>query len=238
MKISNLFKLPAVLLVLAIVGCGSAGVKDEVQATEKLTLLDTTPFIPVQEFDEKTSTYLPYEAQPNPYLVLKGRINKDAVTKFIQARRLFRAGNYKQVEVLLSEVVALDKKLSGPWVMRGDIEIKQEKLEPAIAHYAKAIEVNSSNINAYIKLAKTQRLLGKFLQAQNTYTDALKVWPDFPEAHLNLGILYDIYLNHPLRAQKHMQAYQFLTEDKDKEVAAWINEIQKRTGLKTSLTKQ
>ncbi|WP_245929105.1 tetratricopeptide repeat protein [Agarilytica rhodophyticola] len=238
MRISNLYKVPATLMVLALLGCGSGGIKQQAQDVEKLSLLDTTPFIPTQEFDEKTSTYLPYEAMPNPYLELKGRIDKDAVTKFIQARRLFRSGSYQQADVMLSQVVALDNKLSGPWVMRGDIELKKDKLEPAIEHFKKAIEVNPKNVNAYIKLAKTQRLLGKFLEAQNTYTDALTVWRDFPEAHLNLGILYDIYLNHPLRAQKHMQAYQFLTGEKDKEVAAWISEIQKRTGLKTSLTKQ
>jgi len=238
-KLTMHHKLLLVLWIGLLVGCGSTGVKDSVDsAAAEPQLMDTIPFIPVQEYDEKTSAFLPYIARGNPYLALKGRINKHAVTKFIQARRLYKTKDFQQVEVIIDEIVEIDKKLSGPWVIRADIAVEQERLENAIQSYQKAIEINSSNINAYIKLAKTQRVSGRFIEAQNTYADALSIWPDFPEAHLNLGILYDLYLNHPLRAQRHMQAYQFLTDGKNQQVSAWIAEIQNRTGVKTTLTKQ
>lgn len=227
------------LCVVMLAGCGSAGVKESDQsAAAAPQLRDTTVFLPVQEYDKKTATYLPYEAKENPYLALKGRINKQAVVKFIQARRLYKAKNFRQVEILIDEIATIDDKLSGPLVMRGDIAVAQDRLADALVHYEQAIVINPRNINAYIKLAKTERLLGRFIDAQNTYAEALAVWPDFPEAHLNLGILYDIYLNHPLRAQKHMQAYQFLTGGENQQVSTWINEIQGRTGVKTTLSKQ
>ena len=84
---------------------------------------------------------------------------------------------------------------------------------PAKSDYEEAIRINKDNVNAYLRLALAQRELGEFILAQNTYSEALAIWPDFPEAHLNLSILYDLYLNHPIRAQEHMEAYQFLTNE-------------------------
>ncbi len=223
-----------VSLVSVVTACGSAGNKDTASVEVKPTLAETTQFIPVQKYDDKTSTYLPYEPQENPYLALKGRINKKAVTGYIEARRLYRAKKYDAAAKVLNNVVELDKKISGPLVMLGDIAVQNKQMDKAVEYFEKAITVNAKNINAYVKLAHAKRILGEFLPAQNVYADALAVWPDFPEAHLNLGILYDVYLNHPLRAQKHMEAYQFLTGGGDAKVAAWIGEIQGRTGIKTN----
>lgn len=232
-------KVIPLIAIVFVIGCGSSGVKNNVgDGKVEPQLLDTTPYLPVRTFDKKLEAYKPYEARQNPYLALKGRIDRDVVTKFIQARRLLRAKNTTKAKVTLGEITAMDKSLSGPWVMRGDIAVTEDKHKDAIALYKKAIQTNKSNVNAYLKLAKSQRVLGQFVPAQNTYAQALSLWPDFPEAHLNLGVLYDVYLNHPLRAQKHMQAYQFLTDGKNKQVIAWIGEIQQRTGVKTSLSTQ
>lgn len=224
--------------LLLLFGCGGVGTKDNLGVAVAPELIDTSGYLPVQEYDEKTASFLPYEAQENPYLALEGRIKRDAVTKFIDARRSYRAKAYDDVESLLADIIVIDDSLSGPWVMRGDIATENQDLETAITHYKKALEVNSKNLNAYIRLAKTQRLLGNFIMAQNTYADALRVWEDFPEAHLNLGVLYDIYLNRPLRAQKHMEAYVFLAEDENATVGRWLQEIQQRTGVASSLSQQ
>ncbi|MFL0802841.1 MAG: tetratricopeptide repeat protein [Agarilytica sp.] len=200
--------------------------------------MDTGQYLPQQKFDEKTSAFLPYEHKENPYLALEGRIKKEAVTKFIEARRALKSNELELSAQLFEEVSVIAPGLSGPWVMRGDIALKSQDKALAVEHFKKAISVNVKNINAYLKLAKTQRQLGNFIDAQNTYANALSVWPDFPEAHLNLGILYDIYLNHPLRAQKHMEAYVFLTEDENTQVSLWLREIQKRTGVAPSLIQQ
>ena len=113
------------------------------------------------------------------------------------------------------------------------MESKDSKL--AITHYQKALEINRSNMNAWLRLAHALRVQGEFLKAQNVYAHALAEWKDCPEAHLNLAVLYDVYLNLPLRAQKHMEAYMFLTGGEDKKVTNWLMEIQKRTGVAQAL---
>ena len=91
---------------------------------------------------------------------------------------------------------------------------KQKKHAEAIGHYKKAISVNRNNVNAYIALAIVQRSRGLFSGAHQTYLAALGIWKDFPEAHLNLAILYDLYLNQAEAAQQHYEAYDFLTGKK------------------------
>lgn len=236
LKFKPFFYIAAYALLF---GCGSTSQKDQVaDAVVAPELVETGQFLPKQEYDDKISSYIPYEAKENPYLSLSGRIKKEAVTKFIEARRAFKKKQYDQVDLLLNEVVAIEPGLSGPWVMRGNIALDNDDLEAAKVHFGKAIEINEKNINAYLPLAKIQRELGQFIEAQNTYAKALSVWPDFPEAHLNLGILYDLYLNKPAQAQKHMEAYVFLVKEPTQKVSVWLNEIRQRTGLEPSFADQ
>lgn len=202
--------------------------------SKTVPLADTEIFLPVQERDE-TGLLLPYEAQPNPYTELSGRINKKSVTTYIDARRTYQSKKYDFADQLLTELIENEPKLSGPWVMRGDIAADQNNLPAAINHYAKAVEINSINFNAYLRLAKAQRQQGHFKHAQNTYAKALALWPDGPELHMNLGILYDIYLNNPQQAQAHMEAYQLLSKKSTQETQSWLAEVKTRTGLGMAL---
>ncbi|MGM8227157.1 tetratricopeptide repeat protein [Cellvibrio sp. ARAG 10.3] len=205
-----------------------------VDKNQEATLVSTLEYLPVPKTDD-AGAYLPYEPSENPYLAQRGKIKQESIVKYIDAKRALKQKNYRHAEQLFKTLSEEDKNLSGPWIGLGDVALEQKQYDQAVTHYAKAIELNSKNVNAYMRLAKAQRLQGNFLHAQNTYAKSLALWPDFPEAHLNLAVLYDIYLNHPLRAQKHMEAYQFLTNGENKDVARWLAEIQQRTGVPISL---
>lgn len=224
----------AVLLSLGLIlfGCATSGDKLKLVTDPNIRpdLLSTQEYIPVQKADPEGG-FLVYEPSDNPYLSQRGRVKRDSVQKFMEARRAYRAGHYDQAEALLLALSDEDPGLSGPWVMLGDIATAREDYGQAISYHLRAIETNRLNVNAYLRLAKNQRLRGDFLHAQNTYAKVLSIWPDFPEAHLNLAVLYDVYLNHPLRAQRHMESYQFLTGGENEKVSVWLSEIQRRTGI-------
>lgn len=227
------------LAVGILIGAGCATTSGSkvglvVDKNQEATLVSTLEYLPVPKTDD-TGAYLPYEPSENPYLAQRGKIKQESIVKYIDAKRALKQKNYRHAEQLFKTLTEEDKNLSGPWIGLGDVALEQKQYDQAVTHYAKAIELNSKNVNAYMRLAKAQRLQGNFLHAQNTYAKSLALWPDFPEAHLNLAVLYDIYLNHPLRAQKHMEAYQFLTNGENKDVAKWLAEIQQRTGVPISL---
>lgn len=225
-------------LLLVMSGCASNDSKLKIvtDANVQPDLASTLEFVPKQEVSDEGAV-LPYVVSENPYLSQRSRVKKESVLSFIEARRAYKAGELDRAQSLFFALAEQDQELSGPWVMLGDIAASRGANQQAIEHYAKAIKINALNINAYLRLAKAQRLEGNFLHAQNTYAKVLSIWPDFPEAHLNLAVLYDVYLNHPLRAQKHMEAYQFLTNGSDAVAAGWLAEIQRRTGIAPSFDK-
>lgn len=236
MKYVNLGALLLASIVGGVSGCAfnADGESWNYDGSRPVKLSQTEQFLPVQERDE-TGQLLAYQPAPNPYTDLNGRIDKETVTAYIDARRAFKAQKYQFADKLLAELVAHESKLSGPWVMRGDIAMAREDLGQAVEYYVTALELNSINFNAWLRLAKAQRMRGHFNHAQNTYAKALDLWPDGPELHLNLGVLYDLYLNMPLKAQAHMEAYQLLSSGNNRDVAAWLEEIRQRTGVAKTL---
>ncbi len=220
---------------LALAGCGSTSVKDPLVSAEVApVVMPTESYLPVDSFD-KDGVLLPYQMAANPYAVQTGRINKEAVAQFIAARRAFRAESYGEAKQILEKLIVEAGELSGPKVMLGDIAFQEQRLDDAAALYEQAITTNPENINAYLRLAKVRRIQGQYVVAQNYYAQALALWKDFPEAHLNLAILYDVYMNKPLLAQQHMEAYQFLSGNSEGEVATWLAEIRERTGVDYSI---
>lgn len=230
-------RLPAIIIVaLSVVACAFNGGKSvwNYDGASPVKVMPTEIYLPQQLVDENGLT-IPYQMQPNPYEELTGRIDRDVIDRYIQARRAFQSDDYAAAEDILTSLMKDAPHLSGPLVMRGDIAVANNNLAQAVELYMAAIRINPINFNAYLRLAKTQRMRGHFIHAQNTYARALQRWPDGAELHLNLGVLYDIYLNQPLQAQAHMEAYQLLRGDNSGEVVAWLDEIRQRTGVQSAL---
>lgn len=223
--------LKTILVLMALSGCVSKVTLPA--AGQKVALMPTEQFVPKQEYDANKKP-IPYEITENPYLANKSKIAKGSVLLFIEAKKAKRNGKLNVAKQKLEVITKRDKTLSGPWVMLGDIALEKKQYKVAEQHYQQAINLNADNINAYVALAKVQRIMGEFHVAQNTLALALTVWPDFPEAHLNLGVLYDLYLNQPKKAQMHMEAYLFLDNYKNKQAITWFQEVQGRTGIETS----
>ncbi|MEO0574589.1 MAG: tetratricopeptide repeat protein [Pseudomonadota bacterium] len=72
------------------------------------------------------------------------------------------------------------------------------------------------------------REAGRFEQAESAYMKAVTVKPDYALAHLNLGILLDLYLARHQQALEHYERYQALQSDEDKMVKRWIADISRR----------
>jgi lipoprotein NlpI len=56
----------------------------------------------------------------------------------------------------------------------------------------------------------------------------LDIDPNYAYAHLNYGILLDLYLGELENALAHYQKFQQLTPEEDKEVTKWIVDLERR----------
>ncbi len=75
-----------------------------------------------------------------------------------------------------------------------------------------------------------QRKLGKFAEADAAYRHALELDQNFAPAHLNLGILCDLYRAEPQEALLQYQQYVAIAGE-NRRVNGWIAELRKRLGV-------
>ncbi|CAH0992519.1 hypothetical protein SIN8267_02651 [Sinobacterium norvegicum] len=200
------------------------------------SLIDSLDFLPQPQ--SQTAGSVGYQALANPYEAQEGAIAKESIGQFIAIRRALKSEQHEQARSLLLALTESDATLSGPWVLLADGYRREGKQQQAIEAYQQGLAINSLNVNGYIGLAISQRVEGDFIAAQHTYVKALTVWPDFPEAHLNIAILYDQYLNKPLKAQRHFEAYLYLAAEQDEQAVQWLAELQQRTGQALVLQRQ
>ncbi len=189
--------------------------------------------LPQQEYTPEGDK-IAYSAEPNPYTSDDSEVPQAAKLAFQSASKLLAKEQYREARKAFKAMTVDYPTLSGPWVKLGEIAAKRDNPQRAEAAYRKAIDVNPRNVNAYMALALYQRRQGDFDGARQSYIDALDLWKDFPGAHLNLAILYDLYLNRPELAQPHYEAYDFLTDGNDPKVGNWLVEVRRRTGIETS----
>lgn len=111
----------------------------------------------------------------------------------------------------------------------------------------KAIDVNQLNPYAHHFKGQIQQHKGLFVQAEQSYTTALSIWPNYKEAMLSKAILLELYQGKyieayqyysaylvPNKAQKNMEKSQHISQEKNTQVQRWIKALAikiKRAGL-------
>lgn len=102
------------------------------------------------------------------------------------------------------------------------------RLDRAYEGFQEAVKRNSRDVVAYNYLGILHRQKGEFGKAMEYYKQALAVNPDYPNALLNAGILYDLYLGDKDKALASYERYQELTKGEDKEVGKWILDLRRQ----------
>ncbi len=144
-----------------------------------------------------------------------------AQDKVQQAKTLFESlrNDYPRVSVFHLNLGVVYKRLA--------------RLEDAMHAYRQAISIAAQSpgggyAEAYYNLAIVLREQGLFKEAEAAYLRALSIDSDFQDAHFNLAVLYDLYLNEPVRAIHHYQRHLALKEGADEEIGIWIAALEKR----------
>ncbi len=236
--------LMTVVLLSGCAGLGSVGGVDNTADIPAGKMVESKPavtknsdgsqhYLPQQAYDAQ-GRKVAYVPAPNPYMGVATPVPPEAVTRFRAADELMADEQYRGARKAFEAITRDYPELSGPWLKLGELAEIGKRMERAEKSYRKALTVNPQNVNAYLALALFQRRSGNFEEARDTYMSALELWKDFPEAHRNLAILYDLYMNQPALAQPHYEAYDFLTNGDDPQVANWLIEVRRRTGIETS----
>lgn len=163
-----------------------------------------------------------------PEIVRPVVVPEKAGEALLKTIALQQEGNLLQAEVNLEVITMVRPDIPEAHLNLGWVKHQLGKFEEAITHLQNGIELAPGNVQAYNLLGICQRETGQFTDAESTYIKALELAPDYDRLHLNLGILYDLYLFQPQPALKHYRRYQSLQQEEDKKVAGWIVDLERR----------
>jgi tetratricopeptide (TPR) repeat protein len=117
--------------------------------------------------------------------------------------------------------------LPGPQANLGVLYRNANQLAESEAALKKATELAPWDAATWTEYGITLRQAGKFAEARAAYERAIEVNPAHAPAHRNLGVLLDLYLEDPVKAQAELETYKTLTGE-DKPVSGWIAELRAR----------
>lgn len=152
-----------------------------------------------------------------------------AAQQYAQALNMVRSGRKTDAELELKQLSTAYPQYAGPQLNLGLLYLSDSRLNDAESAFKSALDINPANPVAGDELGIVQRKLGKFNEAEAAYQRAIAADPNFAPAHLNLGVLYDLYLAQPQKALEQFERYLEIAGE-NKQVAGWVVELKKRVG--------
>ncbi len=139
-----------------------------------------------------------------------------------------REQNWDQAEQQLKQLVEKYPQLSGPYLNLALLYAQTKRPQLAEAEFKRAITVNPGNFAAHNQYGVWLREQSRFTEAETIYLQVIEQAPDYADSHLNLGILYDLYMGKLPQALAEYQRYIELTGDEKGPVRAWVADLQRR----------
>ena len=155
-------------------------------------------------------------------------ISDAARQDYAQALSYINAGNATAAERSLRAMVTQYPELAGPRINLATLLIERGEDAEALTLAREAIAQNPRSADGYNILGMAERRAGNFDAARSAYEKALIADPAHAKAQLNLGILYDLYLQRPAQALTAYEAFQAAQDEADPQVDIWIADVKRR----------
>ncbi|NOY86507.1 MAG: tetratricopeptide repeat protein [Deltaproteobacteria bacterium] len=114
-------------------------------------------------------------------------------------------------------------------LLLGVLNLQKGNLPVAEENFRKFIELTPQSPDGYLDLGLTLRRRGRFRDAESVYEDGINATDD-PDLHLNLGVLYELYLGSPEKALAHYRKFSGSRGGGSERVQGWIDYLAGRAG--------
>jgi tetratricopeptide (TPR) repeat protein len=152
-----------------------------------------------------------------------------AAQQYSQALQMMKSNRLTDAELEFKQLTVAYPQFAGPQLNLGLLYLNASRLPEAEAAFKAALQTSPANPIAGDELGIVERKLGKFADAEAAYLHAIAAEPNYAPAHLNLGVLYDLYLEEPQKALEQFQRYIEIAGE-NKQVSGWLIELRKRVG--------
>ena len=165
-------------------------------------------------------------------------VSAAAQRAFDDAARALKAGRTEEAERGFRALTQSNPELGGPHANLGVMHRQAGRLDESVAALERAVSASPQQPLYFNQLGISYREKGQFAKAREAYERAVALDPDYAAAHLNLGILYDLYLRDNTRALAEYDRYIALSAGKDAVVAKWVVDLKNRKPAQSLLTKK
>jgi len=148
--------------------------------------------------------------------------------QFAMAVKAMKAGKDELAISLFTVLAKQNPQLASPYTNLGILFYRQGRLAEAEAALKASLQRDGKDYVAANYMGMTYRASGRFNDARLAYDQALAAKPDYAYAHLNLAILYDLYLGDLTKALDQYQQYGQLADDTDPQLAGWLTDLEQR----------
>jgi Flp pilus assembly protein TadD len=155
-------------------------------------------------------------------------VSAESQRAFDEATRTLRAGQNADAERRFRSLAQTHPELPGPHANLGVIQRQAGKLPEAVTELETAVRLSPRQPVYWNQLGVTYRQNGQFAKAREAYDKAIALDPGYSAAVLNLGILYDLYLNDGARALDLYGRYLLLSPSGDATVTKWVADLKNR----------
>jgi len=154
-------------------------------------------------------------------------ISPEARAQYAAAVELLRTERPYEARAALQQLIKVYPEVPGAYLNLALLDYHEGFYSSARHRVDKALQLLPRNAAAYNLSGSLHRQAGEFKQAWEAYALALAVDEKYAPAHLNLAILFDIYLQYWLDARQHYQLYLDL-HGPDQQVTLWLQDLERR----------
>ena len=155
-------------------------------------------------------------------------VDAQAQRDFDAAKAALRAGRTADAERGFRQLAAQHPQLGGAHANLGLMLRNAGKHDESVAALERAVQASPRQPAFWNQLGVSYRHQGQFTKARDAYEQALSIDANHADAHLNLGVLLDMYLGDNAQALLHYERYLALVPGGDASVGKWIADLKTR----------
>ncbi|MCA9480418.1 MAG: tetratricopeptide repeat protein, partial [Nitrospira sp.] len=121
---------------------------------------------------------------------------------------LVNQGKLKEAQPYLDRLLAEAPSHVNGWIMAGSISQQQNRRDPAIEAYQRAVALKTDLVEPYFNLGILHQQNGESAKAAEAFENVIRLDPNNPEAHINLGVVYAAMAKVDQAEQEYLTALQ------------------------------
>ncbi len=157
-------------------------------------------------------------------------VSPDTGDAFARGIVLLQDGDWESAARVFIALVEAEPGLASVNTNLGLARLRGGELDAAREAFVAALAIAPADCVAWNGLGRTERIAGNVAEARAAYEACIARNPRYALAHLNLGILFEMYLGQQANALAAYQRYQDLQQVPDTRVARWISNLARQVG--------